>query len=116
MSKLANIYLEVGKRIRLHRKANNYTQEDLGEMLQIDQSYVGRIERGEINITLDTLNKIADALQINPAELLESSKKGQNREQSEILTKIDTILYSLKSSELQIVLRLLKDIVSFKRV
>ncbi|WP_430161796.1 helix-turn-helix domain-containing protein [Paenibacillus lautus] len=36
----------------MYRKARKLTQEELGEYLQIDQSYLGRIERREVNITL----------------------------------------------------------------
>uniref|UniRef100_UPI00403EDEAF helix-turn-helix domain-containing protein n=1 Tax=Paenibacillus sp. FSL R5-0744 TaxID=2921656 RepID=UPI00403EDEAF len=37
--------------MRLYRKARKLTQEQLGDRLQIDQSYLGRIERGEVNIS-----------------------------------------------------------------
>ena len=36
------------KKIRLYRKARSLTQEELGEYLEIDQSYLGRIERGKL--------------------------------------------------------------------
>lgn len=71
----------VGNMIRKYRRANKYTQEELGEILQIDQSYLGRIERGEINITLDTLFKIANSLRVKPSELLEDKNGSIKRNQ-----------------------------------
>jgi transcriptional regulator with XRE-family HTH domain len=112
---MSNLYLQVGKKIRLYRKARKLTQEELGEYLQIDQSYLGRIERGEVNITLDTLYKISDALHVHPAWLLEDekdSRKGQVR--SEILDNIDSLLVPLTNDELLIVQRLLKETLALR--
>lgn len=39
-------------------------------MTDIDRSYVGRIERGEVNITLEKLYEIASALKCSPKDLL----------------------------------------------
>ncbi|WP_256124222.1 helix-turn-helix domain-containing protein [Paenibacillus chitinolyticus] len=61
--------------------------------MQIDQSYLGRIERGEVNITLDTLYKISKALRISPAQLFENEKKVHDGKLNpEILDKIDEFL------------------------
>lgn len=112
---MTNLYLQVGKKIRLYRKARNFTQEELGEYLQIDQSYLGRIERGEVNITLDTLYKISSALRVSPAQLLENEKNVRdNRLRSDILDKIDTLLIPLTNNELQGVHRLLKEALALK--
>lgn len=110
---MSSIYSDVGKKIRVYRKANNYTQDELGEILKIDQSYLGRIERGEINVTLETLSKIAEALHINPSQLLENQKR-QSRNKSDTLDKIDTLLLMLDASDLEIVHRLLKEALSLK--
>ncbi|SEO72688.1 helix-turn-helix domain-containing protein [Paenibacillus sp. OV219] len=80
-----NINASVGKKIRLYRKAMNLTQDELGEILHIDQSYLGRIERGEINVTLETLWKISDALQINPSQLLETSSRSSDKVRADTL-------------------------------
>ncbi|EGL16572.1 helix-turn-helix transcriptional regulator [Paenibacillus sp. HGF7] len=70
---MSNINASVGRKIRSLRKAKNYTQDELGDLIDLEQSYLGRIERGEINITLGTLSRISDALQINPSQLLETN-------------------------------------------
>ncbi|MEF7440625.1 helix-turn-helix transcriptional regulator [Paenibacillus lautus] len=114
---MSKLYIQVGKKIRLYRKARSLTQEELGEYLEIDQSYLGRIERGEINITLDTLYKISKALRIHPAQLLEDEKHVSDEDlRSEILDKIDTLLIPLTNDELQRVHRLLKEVLALKNI
>ncbi|MCW3792641.1 helix-turn-helix domain-containing protein [Paenibacillus sp. LS1] len=107
---MSNIYLRVGKKIRLYRKARKLTQEELGEQLRIDQSYLGRIERGEVNITIETLDKIAISLHITPSQLLEDEKHDvKNKLKADIMDKIDTTLLSLSNKELEVIHRLIKD-------
>lgn len=59
-----HVLLKVGKRIKHFRKLKKWSQEELGEKLNFDGSYIGRIERGQINITILTLFKIIEELQI----------------------------------------------------
>lgn len=85
--------------------------------MQIDQSYLGRIERGEVNITLDTLYKISKALRITPDQLLKNEKNVRDGKlNSEILDKIDVLLLSLTNDELQGILRLLKEVLALKNM
>jgi transcriptional regulator with XRE-family HTH domain len=60
-----------GARMRHLRKAMKpkVTQEALADIAGLDRSYTGKIERGEKNVSLVNINRIADALKIEPAEL-----------------------------------------------
>jgi transcriptional regulator with XRE-family HTH domain len=53
-----------GKHLRTTRKDASITQEELANGADIPLSQIGRIERGEINATLSTLNALAAALKI----------------------------------------------------
>ena len=55
------------KRLRLQRK---WSQEDCAEKCDLHRTYIGAVERGERNITLATLDTIADAFDVSPLELL----------------------------------------------
>lgn len=66
---MKNIKQLIGEKIRLIRKNKGLSQEALGHKAELHYTYIGGIERGEKNCSIDTLNKIADALQINIAEL-----------------------------------------------
>ncbi|WP_446739766.1 helix-turn-helix domain-containing protein [Pseudomonas sp. TH49] len=64
MDKLAKA---LGKRIRVQRKACRISQDALALACNIDRSYVGRIERGEVNITVEKLYRIAGQLSFKPS-------------------------------------------------
>lgn len=61
---------QVGKNIRLSRKALGWSQEELAAYAGVDRSHMGYIERGQQNMTLTTLYQIADTLKLDIAELL----------------------------------------------
>lgn len=60
----------IGKKIRTERKARNLSQDALALACSIDRSYMGRIERGEVNITVEKLYVIAGVLTCGPYVLL----------------------------------------------
>lgn len=62
---------EVGKRIQRYRLKKGFTQEELAFEAGLHRAYVGQIERGEKNIGVVNLQKIAKALNIKMAKLLE---------------------------------------------
>ncbi|WP_145049336.1 MULTISPECIES: helix-turn-helix domain-containing protein [Paenibacillus] len=59
----------VGARIRALRKERGYSQESLGEKGGFHFSYIGQIERGEKNVSLVNLAKIAESLEVNLIQL-----------------------------------------------
>lgn len=61
---------QIGLAIREHRIAKNITQEKLALMCDIDRSYFGRIERGEVNITVVKLSQIAQILELSIKDLI----------------------------------------------
>lgn len=61
---------KLGLRIRELRKLKNLTQLDVGVAMDNFAEQIGRIERGELNVTICTLKKIAESLGINLSELL----------------------------------------------
>ncbi|WP_342420578.1 helix-turn-helix transcriptional regulator [Paenibacillus sp. FSL E2-0178] len=61
-----------GDRIRAIRKAKGLTQQQLAELSDLDDAYIGAVERGERNFSIDTLEKIVTALKIQPADLFQN--------------------------------------------
>jgi transcriptional regulator with XRE-family HTH domain len=59
----------LGKAIKEVRKQQGYTQEAFASKAGIDRSYYGAVERGEFNVTVDTLMAIAAGLDASAAEL-----------------------------------------------
>ncbi len=62
----------VGKRLRKARQAKGLTQEALAHKVGMDRSYVGGLERGEFNVSLIALAKLARGVGVRPSTLLES--------------------------------------------
>jgi len=63
----------LGTAIRAERLAQGLSQEALADKANIDRSYMGGIERGEHNIAIVNLLKVADALNIKASKFLEKS-------------------------------------------
>jgi transcriptional regulator with XRE-family HTH domain len=70
----------VGERIRAIRKAKELTQQQLAELSGMDDTYIGSLERGERNFSIDTLEKILIALNIPLSELMYSDSEVNNAE------------------------------------
>lgn len=62
----------LGAKIRALRKTRGLSQDNLAYACGLDRSYMGRIERGEVSITIEKLYRLASALQCEPAALLPS--------------------------------------------
>jgi transcriptional regulator with XRE-family HTH domain len=62
-----------GKRIRAVRENRGYSQEQLAELAHLHRTYIGGVERGERNVSLINIWRIADALKVNPSVLFAAS-------------------------------------------
>lgn len=99
-------YVALGIRVKNKRLENNMTQEQLAEAVDISAVYVGQIERGDRHMTIDTLVKIANVLQVSIEELLkDSTRENINARIGEIInltknlsdTEIDKIVNVIKA-------------------
>ncbi len=70
-----NNYAEIiGQNIRELRKSLNLSQQQMAEKAEISYKYLGEIERGVVNLSVEILMKISDALQITPDKLLQPKR------------------------------------------
>ena len=60
----------LGQRVRALRTARGWSQEELAERCRRHFTYVGRVERGSQNVTVQVLSDIASALSVSVADLL----------------------------------------------
>jgi transcriptional regulator with XRE-family HTH domain len=58
-----------GDRVRHHRKHLGISQEKLGELSGLHRTYIGHVERGEVNPTLSSIVRLADALEVDAGVL-----------------------------------------------
>ncbi|MFR8248009.1 MAG: helix-turn-helix domain-containing protein [Lachnospiraceae bacterium] len=102
--------MESCQKIKFYRKERNMTQDELAEAANLSTSYISQVETGRKNIGREGLEKIAEALQVLPAMLIQCDdmvrkdvKSCQIMKELEDcsdyeLSVIHDILLSLKSS------------------
>jgi len=61
---------QLGSNLRAHRLANGLSQEELADAIGVHRTYVGGLERGERNVTLQTVERLAERLGVRPVDLL----------------------------------------------
>ncbi|BBH24388.1 transcriptional regulator [Paenibacillus baekrokdamisoli] len=103
----------IGERLRYLRKINNLTQEELAEKAGINASYIGSVERGDRNISIETLEKIINGLNVTPTEMFqfhEIDSKYSSFENAQLLETINSLLYHRSLEEKKLIYRIIKDI------
>ena len=68
---MSDIVKALGKRIRNYRTARGLSQEKLAELSGCHPTYIGQVERGEKNATIESIEKIASALRVSLSTLFE---------------------------------------------
>lgn len=66
----SDILTEFGERVRLFRKKKGWTLEDLAVESGLHPSSISQVERGERNLTLKNLSRLASGLDVDPYQLL----------------------------------------------
>ncbi len=98
----------VGSRIRAYRQRIGMTQEELAEKADVHHTYIGQVERGEKNLTVATLEKILNALDVSFSdffECMDTEKSSVN-----LASKCYDIVNKRSKKEQEKIYRLLCDI------
>ncbi|OAB40190.1 helix-turn-helix domain-containing protein [Paenibacillus antarcticus] len=98
-------YIQLGSRLRKERLKHNFTQEKLAERIDVSHAYIGQIERGERSLTLETLIKLANQLDVTADELLHDSLK---MNESHFIHKIIQLVHERSIDEQQMALNMLE--------
>lgn len=59
-----------GAKLRAHREELGISQEAFAQVLGVHRTYMGAVERGQRNLTLQSLERIADKIGVDPVDLL----------------------------------------------
>lgn len=104
-----NLPEAVGNRIRELRKAKGWTQEQLAEAASLHYSYIGGVERGDRNISLETLEKIIAAFDVPAAELFCFEDESEHRK---ALDEHMTLISSKSAEEIAALTRVTREVIA----
>lgn len=108
MSDIAKI---IGQRIRTYRTQKGLSQEKLAELAGCHPTYIGQLERGEKNATLESVEKIASAMDISLSELFDKlGKSGGNN----IAAKCYDLVASKNEAEQKQLYKMLQEMDKYK--
>ena len=108
MSDIAKI---IGQRIRNYRTKKGLSQEKLAELAGCHPTYIGQLERGEKNATLESVEKIASAMDISLSELFDKlGKSGGNN----IAAKCYDLIASKNEAEQKQLYKMLQEMDKYK--
>lgn len=110
MGKLAE---SVGERIRLIRRSKGFSQEKVALIANLTTSYIGQVERGVKSPTVDSLEKIALALNVNVFDFFDFEQQRLEVEYS-IRDKILFQLEGISVKDQEAVYKVVKEMIDFK--
>lgn len=68
-----SLQLKFGSAVRRQREAKGFSQESFADAIDMHRTYYSAIERGERNVTLRLMSRIADGLKLKLSELIKSA-------------------------------------------
>lgn len=71
---MSTIKHRLGKAVRRLRMEAGYSQESFADHAKVHRTYMGTVERGEVNLTLENIEKLARAIGMAPWELLQEAE------------------------------------------
>lgn len=85
---MSELVERLGNRIRYLRKQRGLSQDKLGEAAGLHVNYIGQVERGEKNITIETLEKVSRGLGISLEELFRYLDPMKNKDETGELVEL----------------------------
>lgn len=110
---MSEIAKTVGQRIRSYRIGKGLSQEQLAELSGCHATYVGQLERGEKNATLESIERIALALNISLSVLFEKLG-GEGGEENRIPLACYELLSAKSKTEQEQLYRILHELDKYK--
>lgn len=104
---MESVLVHVGKMVRETRKSLGLSQEQLAEKVGTKHTDIGKLERGERNVTLKTLEKVANTLGIEVYQLFEYEIQSKLSQKEFLLSKISNTIAELPESDLEKILAIL---------
>ena len=104
---MKNTKILLGKRIRYLRRSKDFSQEQLAEKANISSKYLGEIERGKANLTIDVAEQLSKALNIEISSLVDYQHEMDTKS---LKNNINMLIRNASDDDLKTVYRVLKSI------
>ncbi|WP_436664011.1 helix-turn-helix domain-containing protein [Alicyclobacillus acidoterrestris] len=104
---MADLVRKLGERIRVLRKEKGLSQEQLGELSGLHTNYIGQVERGEKNLTIESLEKVAIGLGVSLEQVF---RYIDPMEQQDELSQINELLSKRPFEDRAMALKIIKDV------
>ncbi|WP_297426052.1 helix-turn-helix transcriptional regulator [Clostridium sp.] len=104
----------IGERIRNLRKEHGLSQEELAYRASLHPTYIGQLERGEKNATIESIEKVTVALNITLEDLFKYLQVSTNESDNLIFNKIYNLLHNRSIEDKKKILNLVEQLISWK--
>ena len=104
----------IGERIRNYRNLEGLNQEQLAERCDLHATYIGQLERGEKNATLESIEKIVKGLDISFETLFEKIQVGEFR--NNVPSQCYSLIDALNKKEQAAIHELIQKIIAYKNL
>jgi transcriptional regulator with XRE-family HTH domain len=108
---MEHVLLELGQKIRELRTKRGLSLDKLAEAANVNDKYLGEVERGQTNISVGKLCQIAAALDIKPHDLLDTAHT-RLIDRDAIIQKLHATIESASDEELYAIYGVITDIVA----
>ena len=105
-----------GERIRSHRKEQKISQEELAFRSNLHPTYIGQVERGEKNATLESVEKITCALNISFETLFKGIQFESEDKEALIIEDIHSLLENSNHEELKFLHQVIRLLVQWNKL
>ncbi|MBM7572389.1 transcriptional regulator with XRE-family HTH domain [Aquibacillus albus] len=96
------------------RKKQGLSQEELAHLSNTHPTYIGQLERGEKNVTVDTLDKVTKALNVSLEELFRFSTL-QTPTQDDTIIQLNNLLVEIDNEDRETLLKIINVMLEWKK-
>ena len=104
---------DVGSRVRYYRKQKNISQEKLAELCSLHPTYIGQVERGEKNASIESIYKISCGLGIPVSRLFE--KMDGNLTSNSLPNRAYSLMMTMDQAHQELMLSLMETALRFSK-
>lgn len=104
---MQNLRIQIGKRIRMLRQRQGYTQGEFAAKAGLNPGNYGKLERGQTNVSLDVLETVAQTLNVSWLELMDCEHA---KDRAELLREMQARLQDATDEQVQIAYRIMMDL------